>query len=157
MVAFPEFIWYLNVDCNNELPTNKMWQFQPGLRRTARPCTRTVPFLERARPKIIFGTERPGTRNDRFRKKWERGKIFGTRSCPERGRSWSFPGTSKAQERDVLSTNDPIKKNRPRETFRIVPPRWPPWDDFGQSFVGPLKAGLKISMWTSNFEHVCSE
>ena len=49
---------------------------------------RSRSFLERARPKIIFGTERPGTRNDRFRKKWERGKIFGTRSCPERGRSW---------------------------------------------------------------------
>ena len=24
-----------------------------------------------------------------FEKKWERGKIFGTRSCPERGRSWA--------------------------------------------------------------------
>ena len=58
---------------------------------------RSRSFLERARPKIIFGTERPGTRNDRFRKKWERGKIFGTRS---------FLSTSTAQERDFLSEND---------------------------------------------------
>ena len=44
-----------------------------GHRRTV-PC-RSRSFLERARPEIIFGTERPGTRNDRFRKKWERGRA----------------------------------------------------------------------------------
>ena len=39
---------------------------------------RSRSFLERARPKIKFGTERPGTRNDQISKKWERA---------ERGRS----------------------------------------------------------------------
>ena len=29
-------------------------------------------ILERAEPKIKFGTERPGTRNDQISKKWER-------------------------------------------------------------------------------------
>ena len=33
---------------------------------------RSRSFLERARPKIKFGTERPGTRNDQISKKWER-------------------------------------------------------------------------------------
>ena len=39
---------------------------------------RSWSFLEQARPKIKFGTERPGTRNDQISKKWER---------VERGRS----------------------------------------------------------------------
>merc|ERR1711911_533690 len=64
---------------------------------------RSRSFLERARPKIIFGTERPGTRNDRFRKKLERGKIFGTRSCPERGRSWVQAQHRNGSENDLVS------------------------------------------------------
>ena len=63
--------------------TIKVTVLEAGLSRMARPCTRTVSFevvLERARPKIKFGTERPGTRNDQILKKYGNEVVPGTRS-----------------------------------------------------------------------------
>ena len=58
---------------------------------------RSRSVLERARPKLKFGTERPGTRNDQISKKWERVERGRARNEVVPSRS---QGTSTARERD---------------------------------------------------------